>query len=32
MPNVSNTMESGLLHPHMLDHNGIFCIDDNTSL
>ena len=32
MPNISNTMAAGLLHANISDHNGIFCIDNNTLL
>ena len=32
MPNISNTMEAGLLHAIISDHNGMFCIDNNTLL
>ena len=32
MPNISNTVAAGLLHANISDHNGIFCIDNNTLL
>ena len=32
MPNISNSMAAGLLHANILDHNGIFCIDNKTLL
>ena len=32
MTNIYNTMEAGLLHANILDHKGIFCIDNNILL